>query len=213
MIKPTGISRFNNYIFKNYAKDSSKLLVHVGTGVTVIGASAQVGMLLADKDIEGHTKKYLVNQEIITSGCCIGLYYTICDGTRRLANRFLEQGKFLTEKVAMGLAALNKENQNPQASKWKDSFTKDELKKGISYTLEHIQDTKIYKNASENLKPQVIENAQKTLESFRGFKNGSSVLAVLLASIFAGNIAGPILGNFIASLPAKKDCKQTPCGK
>ncbi len=213
MIKPTGISSFNNYIFKNYAKDSSKLLVHVGTGVTVIGASAQVGMLLADKDIEGHTKKYLVNQEIITSGCCIGLYYTICDGTRRLTNKILEQGKFLTEKIALSIASLNDENKNPKVSQWKDVFTKDELKKGISNNLEHIQDTKIYKNTADSLKPQLFEYSQKILESFRGFKNGVSVLAVLAASIFAGNIAGPVLGNIIASLPAKKDCKIQPCGK
>lgn len=213
MIKPTGISRFNNYIFKNYAKDSSKLLVHVGTGVTVIGASAQVGMLLADKDIEGHTKKYLVNQEIITSGCCIGLYYTICDGTRRLTSRFIEQGKVLTEKIALSIASLNKDTQNQNACQWKNIFTKEELKKGLSYNLEHIQDTKMFKNTAENLKPQVLEKAQETLEAFKGFKNGASVLAVLAASIFAGNIAGPVLGNLIASLPAKKDCKHTPCGK
>ncbi len=42
MIHRTILNRVTNKIFNNYAKDSGKLLVHVGTGVTVIGASAQM---------------------------------------------------------------------------------------------------------------------------------------------------------------------------
>lgn len=60
MIHRTILNRVTNKIFNNYAKDSGKLLVHVGTGVTVIGASAQIGMLLSDRKMEKHTKNSLL---------------------------------------------------------------------------------------------------------------------------------------------------------
>ncbi len=207
MLKPTPMNRFSNYIFKNYAKDSGKLLVHVGTGVTVIGASAQVGMLLADKDIQGHTKKFLVNQEIITSGTCIALFYGICETTRVAVNRIVEKGKVLTATAASYIASLNKENSIADPKAWKNIFTKEEMKKGISYNLENIKYTQIFKNTKDSLKPQTAEAAKKALEVFQEYKNGAGVLSVLAASIFAGNIAGPVIGNLIASLPTKRESK------
>lgn len=209
MIKPTAMNRFTNHIFKNYAKDSGKLLVHIGTGVTVIGASAQVGMLLADKQIEGHTKKFLVNQEIITSGACIALYYSICEGVRRGVNKILESGKLLTENAASYISSVNPENTDSKPENWKNVFTKDEMKKGLSYNLEHITESKVYKNTKNELKSQTLEMSKRAAEVFHNYKNGVSVLAVLAASVFAGNIAGPVIGNILASLPAKKDCKKS----
>lgn len=205
MIKPTPMNRFTNYIFKNYAKDSGKLLVHVGTGVTVIGASAQVGMLLADKDIQGHTKKFLVNQEIITSGTCIALFYGICETTRVAVNKIIEKGKILTSAAASYIASLNRETGSSNPKDWKNIFTKEEMKKGISYNLENIKYTQIYQKTKDSLKPQTAGAAKKALEVFQEYKNGAGVLAVLAASIFAGNIAGPVIGNLIASLPTKRE--------
>lgn len=207
MIKPTLMNKFANNIFNNYAKDSGKLLVHVGTGVTVIGASAQVGMLLADKQIEGHTKKFLVNQEIITSGACIALYYSICESVRVGVNKLVESGKVLSNSAATFIANLDDKNLSANPHDWKRAFTKDELKKGISYNLEHITETAFYKNSKEALKKQIKESAKTSADVFHKFKNGIGVLSVVAASVFAGNIAGPVIGNFIASLPANKDSK------
>ena len=208
MIKPTMMNRFTNNIFSNYAKDSGKLLVHVGTGVTVIGASAQVGMLLADRDIDGKTKKFLVNQEIITSGACIALYYSICESVRVGVNKLVESGKLLSKSAATFIAGLDKDKNSVDAHDWKKIFTKEELKKGISHNLENIENTAFYKNSKEALKKQIKESAKTSLDVFQNFKNGVSVLSVIVASVFAGNIAGPIIGNFLATLPAKKDAEQ-----
>ncbi len=207
MIKPTLINRFTNTIYKKYAKDSGKLLVHVGTGVTAIGASAQVGMLLADKDIQGHTKKFLVNQEIITSGTCIALYYGICETTRVAVNKMIEKGKVLTSSAASCISILNKDNSDCKPEDWKKVFTKEEMKKGISFNLENIKYTEIYNKTKDSLKPSVAEGAKKALTVFQDYKNGAGVLSVLAASIFAGNIAGPVIGNLIASLPTKRESK------
>ncbi len=207
MIHRTILNRVTNKIFNNYAKDSGKLLVHVGTGVTVIGASAQIGMLLSDRKMEKHTKKFLVNQEAITSGACIAMYYSICESVRIGVNKALEGGKVLTETVAKSIAGLNKENKNIKAEDWKNIFTKKEMKKGLSYNLEHIEETDFYKNSKDVLKKQIKEAAKKSSDIFQNYKSGVSILAVLAASVFAGNIAGPVIGNYLVSFPVKKDTK------
>lgn len=207
MIKPTTMNKFSNHIFNNYAKDSGKLLVHVGTGVTVIGASAQVGMLLADKSLEPHTKKFLVNQEIITSGACIALYYSICESVRIAANKIVDSGKLLSKSTAFAVAGVAKKGAEPK--EWKEVFTKEEMKKGLSYNLEHIKDSALYKNSKDTAKSGICESAKNAADVLHKYKNGIGVLSVLAASVFAGNIAGPVIGNFLASLPAKKDAPKS----
>lgn len=46
-VKPTAMTKFSNYIFKNYTKNSSKLLVHVGAGVlSVLTTSVVAGNIV-----------------------------------------------------------------------------------------------------------------------------------------------------------------------
>ena len=80
------------------------------------------------------------------------MYYSICESVRIRVNKALEGGKVLTETVAKSIAGLNKENKNIKAEDWKNIFTKKEMKKGLSYNLEHIEETDFYKNSKDVLK-------------------------------------------------------------
>lgn len=198
-VKPTAMTKFSNYIFKNYAKDSSKLLVHVGAGVAVIGTGAQVGMLMTDKKLEPKKKNFLAKQELMINSTYLALYYTACEAVRHLVNNSIEKGKVLTESCAVAIANLKNNKFIEPAKKWVNIFTKDELKKGISYNLENIENTDFFKKSAFEIQPQIRENSIKALEKFQSFKGGAGVLSVLTASVVAGNIVGVYLGNVIAT--------------
>lgn len=203
-VKPTAMTKFSNYIFKNYAKDSSKLLVHVGAGVAVIATGAQVGMLMTDKKLEPKKKNFLVKQELMINSTFLALYYTACEAVRHLVNNSIEKGKILTESCASAIANLKHEKIVEPAKNWANVFSKDELKKGISYNLENIENSDIFKKSTPELQPRIKENSIKALEKFQSFKGGAGVLSVLTASVVAGNIVGVYLGNVIASKMAEK---------
>ena len=203
-VKPTSMTKFSNYIFKNYAKDSSKLLVHVGAGVAVIATGAQVGMLMTDKKLEPKKKNFLVKQELMINSTFLALYYTACEAVRHLVNNSIEKGKILTESCAVAIANLKNDKIIEPAKKWINIFTKDELKKGISHNLENIENTDFFRKSTPEIQPKIKENSIKALEKFQSFKCGAGVLSVLTASVIAGNIVGVYLGNVIASKMAEK---------
>ena len=203
-IKPTSMTKFSNYIFKNYAKDSSKLLVHVGAGVAVIATGAQVGMLMKDKKLEPKKKNFLVKQELMINSTFLALYYTACEAVRHLVNNSIEKGKILTESCAVAIANLKNDKIIEPAKKWTNIFTKEELKKGISHNLENIENTDFFRKSIPEIRPKIKENSIKALEKFQSFKCGAGVLSVLTASVIAGNIVGVYLGNVIASKMAEK---------
>ncbi len=203
-IKPTSMTKFSNYIFKNYAKDSSKLLVHVGAGVAVIATGAQVGMLMKDKKLEPKKKNFLVKQELMINSTFLALYYTACEAVRHLVNNSIEKGKILTESCAVAIANLKNDKIIEPAKKWTNIFTKEELKKGISHNLENIENTDFFRKSIPEIQPKIKENSIKALEKFQSFKCGAGVLSVLTASVIAGNIVGVYLGNVIASKMAEK---------
>lgn len=203
-VKPTSMTKFSNYIFKNYAKDSSKLLVHVGAGVAVIATGAQVGMLMIDKKLEHKKKNFLVKQELMINSTFLALYYTACEAVRHLVNNSIEKGKVLTESCAIAIANLKNDKIIEPAKKWTNIFTKEELKKGISHNLENIENTDFFRKSTPEIQPKIKENSIKALEKFQSFKCGAGVLSVLTASVIAGNIVGVYLGNVIASKMAEK---------
>ncbi len=203
-VKPTSMTKFTNYIFKNYAKDSSKLLVHVGAGVAVIATGAQVGMLMTDKKLEPKKKNFLVKQELMINSTFLALYYTACEAVRHLVNNSIEKGKILTESCVVAIANLKNDKIIEPAKKWTNIFTKEELKKGISHNLENIENTDFFRKSTPEIQPKIKENSIKALEKFQSFKCGAGVLSVLTASVIAGNIVGVYLGNVIASKMAEK---------
>lgn len=205
MLKPTAMNKFTNSIYNNYAKDCSKLLVHIGTACTVIAAGSQVGMLMRDKKLEPKTKKFLVNQEIMVNGVCIALYYSMCEGVRVAANKIVEKGKLLSESAALAIANLKQNTTNPKD--WKNTFSKDELSNGISKVLDNIKESGLYKNTADSGKSNLAKSAKDALTKFQGFKNGVGVLAVTVASVAAANFIGPAVGNYIAAKASKHSKK------
>lgn len=203
-VKPIAMTKISNYIFKNYAKDSSKLLVHVGAGVAVIATGAQVGMLMTDKTLEPKKKNFLVKQELMINSTYLALYYTACEAVRHLVNNTIEKGKVLTESCASAIANLKNDKFTESAKKWTNIFNKDELKKGISHNLENIEDTAFFKKSAPEIQHKIRENSIKALEIFQSFKAGAGVLSVLTTSVIAGNIVGVYLGNVIATKMSEK---------
>lgn len=85
-------------VWKTYAEDVGKSLIHLGALGWFLSAAAQVTMIAKNNDISKKEKEFLIPQEIADGVINVGLYYTICQGIKKGCESLLENGHFMTQK-------------------------------------------------------------------------------------------------------------------
>ena len=90
------LEKFNNYIYKKFAKDMGASLIVLGVAGWTFSALGQLGMIALNKNIDKKEKKFLIPQEIADGVVNVTLFYTICAGIKKAVDSLLESGKILT---------------------------------------------------------------------------------------------------------------------
>lgn len=204
MAVPNFLKQFNQYMFDQYSKDGGKLLIHMGAAGWVFSSLAQIGMLLGDKSIDKKEKKFLLPQESVDAVVNVLMSYSVCDLIKRGGDHFVENGKFVTDKVVNDILKIAPKDAHLDKNNWKDIFTKEEQKTKISKLLENSDKLDFAKNFNESEKKVLKEAAQKALNTFENHKNNVGVVTAIASSILACNLITPYVRNKVASKVQKK---------
>lgn len=216
---------FIEKIWQGYSTDVGKSLIHLGALGWFFSASAQIGMIACNKDINKKEKKFLIPQEISDGTINVVLYYTICQSIKAFFDKFVEKGKILTPNTVdffdkIGIKKLNKNNKDLEL--YLNAFKDGNLtnKKNLTSIFEGIttfvlgEDKNLITNF-ENKYPEITRNIKTAFSSktneesvqiikeakkhFNLFKNGIGVCAAVGASVLACNIITPIARNISAN--------------
>ena len=103
MNPPKFMQNFIQYMYDYYSKDCGKLLVHMGALATLFGSIAQVMAVITDKKLDKDQKKFLLPQEGADAFVNVTMTYTVCDLIKRLGDKIVEKGKFLTDDLAKAI--------------------------------------------------------------------------------------------------------------
>ncbi|GBF23453.1 hypothetical protein tpqmel_0857 [Candidatus Gastranaerophilus sp. (ex Termes propinquus)] len=211
------LTSFCTAIYKQYAQDPAKALLHLGTLGFFSSAAAQLVMINKNKDFDKEQKKFLTNQETADCVVNVGLYYTMTDAAKRLADHLVESGTIRTKKTDTAIRAFAEkmhvaENDSSFKTILKDTFKN--LKAGSQIDKKSADAKgmlgKVYKGAIRHLSN--MENSDKlstqlkeAKADFKDFKSGVGVFAAVGISIVAASIIAPIVRNKVANHMHKKN--------
>ncbi len=218
-------SKFINGVYKKSSKDMGNALIALGIVGWVFSAAAQIGMICFSKNIDKKEKKFLIPQEVADGVINIGLNVTICLAIKKLADRLLEKGVFVTHRtnqllpkfiknmtsVGEILKATNEEFQNmnlfkknsgTRVSNFYDGWIKILEGKGgdISKNIMEI----ITKKGIDQNKDKYLNQLKKGLQDYKGFKNGVGVIAAIGGSVLAASVITPFARNKAANYFQKR---------
>lgn len=229
---------FNSTINKlwnsQYADDVGVALIHLGAAGWVLSALAQIVMIAKNKDIDKKEKKFLIPQEIADGVINVGLYYTICQVIKNIADFSAENIHYMTKRTDEVIQLMNPDNRS--ASEFIKGFGSSFRALGLSKIKKQRQNLSSFfdgainylngKNIPENFKPkadflrafgnlangknleQQIEYLESAQRNFKAFKNGVGVIAAVGASILACNLITPVARNITANYYQKKLLKR-----
>lgn len=201
MKTPKFVNSFIQYMFDTYSKDGGKLLVHLGALGWVFSSAAQLVVVATDKNIDKDKKKFLLPQEAADAAVNVGMYYSICDVIKKLADYSVEKGKFLTDDVAKSLIKIKTKGGDnvKNLNEWKDIFTKTEMKKGLTKVLAEPETMDFYSHLSPKEQKNIIPVIDKALTKLESHKNNVGTIAAIAASVLACNIVTPFVRNIVAA--------------
>lgn len=182
-------------IYETYSKDVGKSLIHMGAVGWVFSAFAQVGALAFNKKIDKKEKNFLFPQEIADGVINVGLYYTVCQGIKSLADKCIDTGKLIPEKVYIALQKLNNNKGLFTPQQQKQIFHS----KNITKTLETVTDSNFIKNLAPSVQKFISNDLKPAAANLAEWKNGIGTIATIGASVLACNIITPYARNVVAS--------------
>ena len=193
-------------IWDTYSKDVGKSLIHLGAVGWFFGALAQVGALAFNKKIDKEEKSFLFPQEIADGVINVGLYYTICQGIKSLADSIVDKGKFIPESVNTAYEKLlaNKNLFTPQ-----EEAKIFGSKKNITKTLAAVCDASFMKNLAPVVQNFITNEIKPAAANLGSWKNGIGTIATIGASVLACNVITPYTRNIVASKIQEKTGKNT----
>lgn len=102
------LQRNFNWIYENFKKDTSKMLIATGTLGWGLSSLAQMCGILGNSKISAEKKSFLLPQELMDAIVNVGAFFTITMLTKRFIARMATTGKIAPESVRNFL------NKNPE---------------------------------------------------------------------------------------------------
>ena len=171
-----------NAIFKAYAKDPGKMLLHTGAIGWILSSAAQVTALAFNKKLSPEQKMFLIPQEINDAAVNILSFYTLTYGIKYIGKKLTQSCKYCTKELAEAL----------------------KLK---GYVLEKGQKRvpgKIYAG-DWNFDVQKLPEYKTEFEPlYKPFNNGAEVITGLTGSIISSNFVTPKIRNYYAAKRQKE---------
>ncbi len=215
-----------NAIWRKYADDAGKSLIHLGAVGWFFSGLAQIVMIARNKNIDKNEKKFLIPQEISDCAINVGLYYTICQSIKKSGDKLLEKAYILPQKTFSVLSEYKNDSQKnitemleDEVKNFKYDIDGQKLKSNVSnfldsaikYLEQKLNNLPVtnpnttfdkFVNAEEILpKLNLLKEAQK---DFIKCKNGIGVLTAVLASVLSCNILTPVARNASANYFQRK---------
>lgn len=196
--------KFKDSLFKAYAGDGGKMLVHMGALGWVFSSAAQLGAILTDKKIDKKKKKFLLPQEASDAAVNVVMYYSLCDLIKRGSDMAVERGYIIPGDIVDRILSLKPSKLAAVSrSNWRSLFSKEELK-SLSKTFSNYTKMSMFENAN-GLDKRNIRNVMALVqEDFKSFKNGMGVFAAIFASVLACNLVTPYVRNKLANVVQKE---------
>ena len=158
-----------NWIYENFKKDTSKMLVVTGTLGWALSSLAQMGAILFNSKIDFEQKSFLLPQEFLDAVFNVGAFFAITSLTKKSISKLASTGKIAPKKVR---EYLHKHKDLYGEKVGKFDFDLDEVLKG---------------------------DAKFPKESYYTYKNYVTTLGTVGASVLSCNIVTPILSNSLAA--------------
>lgn len=230
------MSKFNllEKLWCEYSDDVGKALIHLGAAGWFFSATAQIGMIIKNKNLDKKEKRFLGAQESADGAINVVLYYTICQAIKNFGEYIVENLHLTTKDTALSIRQVKK-----VPSKSMTEFVRGMAESFRDYKL--VKTKKCTQNMSDFFngaiayikgkdpvaieafnnkypqelnpltdfiakqgKDQALEKLQKAQKSFNSFKNGIGVIAAVGASILACNLITPYARNLTANYYQKK---------
>lgn len=158
-----------NWIYKNFKKDTSKMLIVTGTLGWALSSFAQSIAVMANSKISNEKKSFLLPQEFMDALVNIGGFFCLTMLTKKCISKMASTGKITSKTVR---EFLNKPEYKDKAGK-------------LDFNLDEVL----------NNKPELA----KINESYESYKNFVTTMGTVGASVLSCNIVTPLIRNFTAS--------------
>lgn len=167
---PSLFQRNLNWIYENFKKDTSKMLIATGTLGWALSSLAQGLAVLANTKISNEKKSFLLPQELMDAIVNVGGFFCFTMLTKKCISKMAKTGKIAPESVRKFL--------NSHAE-YKDKVGK------LDFNLDEV-----LKN-----RPEYVPFNN----SYLSHKNFVTTMGTIGASVLSCNIITPVIRNFTAS--------------
>ncbi|MBP7211695.1 hypothetical protein KBA27_02565 [bacterium] len=187
-------------IFKTYAGDASKMLLHLGTLGWILSAAAQVFAIKHNKKVPSDQKKFLIPQEMTDAAVNILSFYFVTRTIQDSARKLVGSGFITTPKIKAFCKAHNIELQK---------FSTD-IRTSINNAIKENKTTlkiardKLDINKKAECKRVIDEFTNFDDTSYEKFESGVKMAGGLFGSILSSNVITPIVRNHFASKKQKE---------
>lgn len=157
------------WIYQNFKKDTSKMLIFTGTAGWALSSIAQIIAVVANPKISPEKKSFLIPQEFMDAVVNIGAFFGITMFAKKTAARLCSTGKFAPKAV--------REYLNKNMTLYKDKIGK------MGFDLDEV----------------LKGDKKFPADSYYSYKNYVTTLGTVGASILSCNIVTPLIRNATAS--------------
>lgn len=159
-----------NWIYENFKKDTSKMLIVTGTLGWALSSLAQSIAVLANPKISNEKKSFLLPQEFMDALVNVGGFFCFTMLTKKCIAKMAKTGKITTKTVRDFL------DTNPE---YKNKVGK------LDFNLDDVLKDR----------PELA----KINESYESYKNFVTTMGTVGASVLSCNIITPLIRNITAS--------------
>lgn len=100
-----------NWVYKNFKKNTAKMLVITGTAGWGLSSLAQIGAVLFNPKISPEQKSFLIPQEVADAAVNIGLFFLFTQATKKFISKMASTGKIAPMSVREHLNKLVPKNE------------------------------------------------------------------------------------------------------
>lgn len=88
-----------NFIYKRYAQESGKMIVHAGVITWVTATASQVFAIAINKKVPDDQKKFLIPQEIADGALNLLAFYLVTNSLKNISGKLVSTGKWSTKPI------------------------------------------------------------------------------------------------------------------
>ena len=159
-----------NWIYENFKKDTSKMLIATGTLGWALSSLAQGLAIVANPKISNEKKSFLLPQELMDAAVNVGGFFLFTMFTKKCISKMASTGKIAPQSVRNFLNSH---------SEYKNKVGK------LDFNLDDVL----------NNRPELA----KVNDSYQSYKNFVTTMGTIGASVLSCNIITPVIRNFTAS--------------